>query len=150
MLSDEPDRSREDSVAEELPGQEPQESPEPTEPAPEPPLEARERWLAAVAYLGPGFLIPIFSGRPRGAFVRWHTQQGFVLFFLEAVLLALVVIFDQRSSLGLVRLRVKKGGEELTRIFHSLEQRAQSGETAAEASPFSEITDEDIDNLFSE
>jgi len=61
----------------------------------------------------------------------------------------LVVIFDQRSSLGLVRLRVKKGSEELSRIFTALDKKA-AGAGGAEASPFAEITDEDIDNLFNE
>src|SRR5512136_3266670 len=38
----------------------------------------------------------------------------------------LVVIFDQRSSLGLVRLRVKKASEELARIFESLVKKAEA------------------------
>jgi len=61
----------------------------------------------------------------------------------------LVVIFDQSSSLALVRLRVKKSSRELQEIFDKVEQRAQNqaGETNFE-SPFSEITDEDIDRLF--
>ena len=59
----------------------------------------------------------------------------------------LVVIFDARSSLGLVRLRVKKAGEELGRIFLSL--AAKQSQPGIQ-SPFAEITDEDIDNLFSE
>lgn len=58
----------------------------------------------------------------------------------------LVVLFDNRSSLGLVRLRVKKSSEELTRIFESLMARS---EAAGAPSAFAEITDEDIDNLFS-
>ena len=58
----------------------------------------------------------------------------------------LVVIFDKRSSLGLVRLRVKKCSEELAQIFESLLQRS---EKMGQQSPFAEITDEDIDNLFS-
>ncbi|MBI5190863.1 MAG: roadblock/LC7 domain-containing protein [Nitrospirae bacterium] len=62
----------------------------------------------------------------------------------------LVVIFDQRSSLGLVRLRVKKSSEVLTGIFETMqvksEQDKAKGKTSA--SPFAEITDEDIDNLF--
>jgi len=61
----------------------------------------------------------------------------------------LVVIFDNRSSLGLVRLRVKKASEELGRIFDSLMKKAEA-EAAGGASPFAEITDDDIDNLFSE
>lgn len=58
----------------------------------------------------------------------------------------LVIIFDNRSSLGLVRLRVKKASEELSRIFEAMLKKAD----APGAAPFAEITDEDIDNLFSE
>ncbi len=59
----------------------------------------------------------------------------------------LVVIFDARSSLGLVRLRVKRCSQELTVIFESLLRKI---EDPAAGSPFAEITDEDIDNLFSD
>ena len=59
----------------------------------------------------------------------------------------LVVMFDQRSSLGLVRLRVKKANDELTKIFTVMIEKAQS---LATNTPFAEITDDDIDNLFSE
>jgi predicted regulator of Ras-like GTPase activity (Roadblock/LC7/MglB family) len=59
----------------------------------------------------------------------------------------LVVIFDERSSLGLIRLRVKKTTERLTEIFESLAKKAAEAE--AGSSPFAEITDDDIDNLFS-
>ncbi len=62
----------------------------------------------------------------------------------------LVVIFDHRSSLGLVRLRVKKAGDELESIFNSLLVKVEQEQEAATESPFAEITDEDIDNLFSE
>ena len=58
----------------------------------------------------------------------------------------LVVIFDQRSSLGLVKLRVKKVGSELGRIFEQLIGKAQV--PGGRPSPFAEITDEEIDNLF--
>ncbi|HJL43856.1 MAG TPA: roadblock/LC7 domain-containing protein [Myxococcales bacterium LLY-WYZ-16_1] len=60
--------------------------------------------------------------------------------------LILVVIFDSRSSLGLVRLRVKKGSEELAKVFESLQERSQS---RGPETPFAEITDDDIDKLFS-
>ena len=59
----------------------------------------------------------------------------------------LVVIFDARSSLGLVRLRVKRAGEELARVFDAL---ARKQPAPGAQSPFAEITDEDIDQLFSE
>ncbi|MBN1652168.1 MAG: roadblock/LC7 domain-containing protein [Deltaproteobacteria bacterium] len=59
----------------------------------------------------------------------------------------LVVIFDSKTSLGLVRLRVKKACEHLSTIFQELMAKAlQPGHD----SPFGEITDEDIDNLFND
>ena len=62
----------------------------------------------------------------------------------------LVVIFDQRSSLGLVRLRVKKASEALGKIFEELQAKADADKAKGRVSvsPFAEITDEDIDNLF--
>lgn len=62
----------------------------------------------------------------------------------------LVIIFDERSSLGLVRLRVKKSSEALTRIFTEIQKEKQKGdkETEGLGSPLEEITDEDIDRLF--
>ncbi len=59
----------------------------------------------------------------------------------------LVVLFDARSSLGLVRLRVKKASEELGRIFEELQARADA---PGAKTLFAEITDDDIDNLFKE
>ena len=58
----------------------------------------------------------------------------------------LVVIFDARTSLGLVRLRVKKATEELARVFEQLSRRQAA---PGAQSPLAEITDDDIDNLFS-
>lgn len=62
----------------------------------------------------------------------------------------LVVIFDHRSSLGLVRLRVKRTAEVLTKLFNDMTSKAESGKShdKSEESPFAEISDEDIDNLF--
>jgi predicted regulator of Ras-like GTPase activity (Roadblock/LC7/MglB family) len=65
----------------------------------------------------------------------------------------LVVIFDERSSLGLVRLRVKKASQELGDVFARIMAKVEKERAAAGAafeSPFAEITDEDIDSLFSE
>lgn len=62
----------------------------------------------------------------------------------------LVVIFDHRSSLGLVRLRVKKASDELAAVFEDLAEKATEVEKTGNVdSPFAEITDDDIDNLFS-
>lgn len=62
----------------------------------------------------------------------------------------LVVLFDSRSSLGLVRLRVKKSSDELSAIFERLLKKGEEREKRGGADfPFAEITDDDIDNLFS-
>ncbi|MDY0186211.1 MAG: roadblock/LC7 domain-containing protein [Desulfuromonadaceae bacterium] len=61
----------------------------------------------------------------------------------------LVVIFDANSSLGLVRLRVKRASASLTQVFEDIAHRQeQQGATSYSANPFAEITDDDIDNLF--
>lgn len=61
----------------------------------------------------------------------------------------LVVVFDERSSLGLVRLRVKKATADMNRVFEDLKKKADA-EAASGTSPFAEITDDDIDNLFND
>jgi predicted regulator of Ras-like GTPase activity (Roadblock/LC7/MglB family) len=63
--------------------------------------------------------------------------------------LILVVIFDERSSLGLVRLRVRKAAAELEDVLNQMASKA-SQEGQVQISPFAEITDDDIDALFSE
>jgi len=62
----------------------------------------------------------------------------------------LVVIFDERSSLGLVRLRVKRATVELVQVFDTIMQKVEKERTALTQadSPFAEITDDDIDSLF--
>ena len=64
--------------------------------------------------------------------------------------LILVVIFDERSSLGLVRLRVRKASGSVERILNEMEEKAARVGVGEATSPFAEITDEDIDALFSE
>ena len=59
----------------------------------------------------------------------------------------MVVLFDERSSLGLVRLRVRKATAELVNILDLLTKKSASG---TQPSVFSEITDDDIDNLFND
>lgn len=59
----------------------------------------------------------------------------------------LVVIFDSESSLGLVRLRVRRATEELNGIFETLQDKERR---PGANSPFAEITDDDIDNLFND
>jgi predicted regulator of Ras-like GTPase activity (Roadblock/LC7/MglB family) len=65
----------------------------------------------------------------------------------------LVVIFDERASLGLVRLRVRRATTELEAVFEEIASKIESEKLTLAAeldAPFSEITDDDIDRLFSE
>ena len=63
----------------------------------------------------------------------------------------LVVIFDERSSLGLVRLRVRRGSTDLKSVLDVVwSKSAAMPKKKAANGPFAEITDEDIDRLFSD
>ena len=63
----------------------------------------------------------------------------------------LLVVFNEDSSLGLVRLRVRKATAELAGILDLVRDKAAAGVTmGSNDSPFAEITDEDIDNLFAD
>ena len=59
----------------------------------------------------------------------------------------LVVVFDERSSLGLVKLRVKQASRDLSLLFKEVERIAAERKNSEE-SLFAEITDDDIDSLF--
>ena len=59
--------------------------------------------------------------------------------------LLLVVVFDERSSLGLVKLRAKQVSQQLAAMFDEI----AAGDYDDLDSPFAGITDEDIDSLFS-
>ena len=59
----------------------------------------------------------------------------------------LVVVFDERSTLGLVKLRAKRASHDIAAVLD--EAVKQSAIIAASPNPvFAEITDEDIDSLF--
>ena len=62
----------------------------------------------------------------------------------------LVVIFSNKSALGLVRLRVKQATAELEKIFSGIMQKLEHDREmiGAAFNQFAEITDEDIDALF--
>ena len=78
-------------------------------------------------------------------------QQDHIHISIVAKRAILVVIFDDRSSLGLVRLRVKRASVDLEKIFEVMAQKGERGAgPGGPASPFSEITDDDIDALFGE
>jgi predicted regulator of Ras-like GTPase activity (Roadblock/LC7/MglB family) len=82
-----------------------------------------------------------------------HFHQGErdnVHITLVAQRIILTIIFDDRSSLGLVRLRVKKASSRLSEMFDRIFKKAEAESNESEPSPFAEISEEDIDNLFSD
>lgn len=62
--------------------------------------------------------------------------------------LILVVIFDDRSSLGLVRLRVKRAYAQMNTILDTLKEKMSTQDNSLDL--FGEITDDDIDSLFND
>ena len=120
--------------------------------------QARSATLAKPTKTAKMPVVPIVRTKARKAAGRWISEKEFSILFHEGEKdnlhisiiggrVILVVIFDARSSLGLVRLRVKKASDELNRIFEGLLKKVQ---VPGAGSPFAEITDDDIDNLFSE
>jgi predicted regulator of Ras-like GTPase activity (Roadblock/LC7/MglB family) len=59
----------------------------------------------------------------------------------------LVVVFDGRSTLGLIKIRSKRASFEVARILEEV-IASSAAMSASNDSFFAEISDEDIDNLF--
>ena len=60
--------------------------------------------------------------------------------------LILAVVFDRNTSLGLVRLRVKKAAAQMEAVYEDIVSRASS--SSRDFDPFGDITEEDIDRFF--
>jgi predicted regulator of Ras-like GTPase activity (Roadblock/LC7/MglB family) len=61
----------------------------------------------------------------------------------------LVVLFDNRATLGMIRIKVKNVVRELTEIFHALFARPDAGTPAARLeSAFADEAEDEIDRLF--
>jgi hypothetical protein len=85
--------------------------------------------------------------RRRSSPVSSTRGEDHVHISLVAQRVILLVLFDERSSLGLVRLRVRKAANELTAVLEALIRKMEAG---SQPSVFAEITDADIDNLFND
>ena len=59
----------------------------------------------------------------------------------------LCVVFDEKSTLGLVKLRVKRAHPELMTIMDEI-TKSSAENRAKENLMFAEVTDDDIDSLF--
>ena len=62
----------------------------------------------------------------------------------------LVVVFDERATLGLVRLKVRKAAAELAPIVAAIGSRSDARDGAASGAfeKFAGLTDDDVDALF--
>ncbi|HEY0048358.1 MAG TPA: roadblock/LC7 domain-containing protein [Pyrinomonadaceae bacterium] len=60
----------------------------------------------------------------------------------------LVVVFNERSTLGLVKLRAKRASHEVAALIDEMVRHSEQNKAQSNAF-FAEITDEDIDSLFS-
>ena len=60
----------------------------------------------------------------------------------------LVVVFDERSTLSLVKIRTKKASYEVAALLDEVVRDSETQRQSAN-SFFAEITDDDIDSLFS-
>ena len=89
-------------------------------------------------------------GEREFSFLFHEGQQDHIHISIVGRRVILVVIFDDRSSLGLVRLRVKRASADMEKILDTMAKKGEAAELGGEASPFAEITEEDIDALFSE
>lgn len=63
---------------------------------------SRDRWFAAICYLGPAVFLTIVFARPKGAFLAQHARQGFALFFAEIVALIALAVLD--ATVGVIPL----------------------------------------------
>ena len=72
------------------------------------------------------------------------TKDNLYMTIVNGRIILVVTFNNDTSSLGLVRLRVKKAGDELGVVINRIVAKSGTGEA-----PLGEITDDDIDNLFS-
>ena len=72
-------------------------------------------------------------------------KDNLYMIIVAARVILVVTFNNETSSLGLVRLRVKKAADELTLVIQRIVSKSATGSEQV----LSEITDDDIDNLFS-
>jgi hypothetical protein len=81
-------------------------------------------------------------------FHEWRKNHLHVSQLGESMIL--VVIFDERSSLGLVRLRVKRAHGGMDDVLKIIAEKSAGDQGNQAMEIFGEITDDDIDSLFND
>ncbi|MBD3286625.1 roadblock/LC7 domain-containing protein [candidate division WOR-3 bacterium] len=77
-------------------------------------------------------------------------ERDHLYFHAIASNIIIAVIFDQRTTLGLVRVRVKHASENLTKILEDIfgRQQEERGEEEAEIEDISKDIEDELDRLF--
>ncbi|TMQ62372.1 MAG: hypothetical protein E6K77_07835 [Candidatus Eisenbacteria bacterium] len=92
-------------------------------------------------------------GEPPGFDVTQGTNESMYL-SLIANRVILVVLFDRKTSLGLVRLKARRGGEELlsvlNKLFDKLQYKNEEISAATLGAEFTAEAESEIDSLFKE
>jgi predicted regulator of Ras-like GTPase activity (Roadblock/LC7/MglB family) len=60
----------------------------------------------------------------------------------------LVVIFDDRTTIGMVRLYAKETAAELTKIFDEIKQNSQAKASSTVSNDFASIAQDKLDDIF--
>ncbi len=80
------------------------------------------------------------------AVVHEGERESIFISVIERSLLA--VVFDERSTLGLVKIRTKRASFAVAKILEDVAKES-ANQSLNETSFFAEVTDDDIDSLFS-
>ena len=91
-----------------------------------------------------------FAQTSPGDYDKLKKDYETVLADRDNLLLQFKSLGDYKSKYMQAQESAKKASEELAAIFDRLMKKAEAEASGGGASPFAEITDDDIDNLFSE
>jgi predicted regulator of Ras-like GTPase activity (Roadblock/LC7/MglB family) len=107
--------------------------------------------LAAADFAANAQLAEMVGEKDFATLVHQGTNDSLYL-SLIANRVILVVLFDKKTSLGLVRLKARRAGDELTvvlnRLFNKIEYRHEEVKLPALGEDFLEKAESEIDSLF--
>ena len=104
--------------------------------------------LAAADFAANSQLAELIGEKEFSTLVHQGVNDSMYLSMIENRVI-LVVIFDKRTTLGLVRLRVKKTVEDISTIFVDLEKKMEQGvDDSMLGGAFASDAEDEIDNLF--
>lgn len=105
--------------------------------------------LAAADFAANSQLAELIGEKEFSTLVHQGVNDSMYLSMIQQRVI-LVVIFDKRTTLGLVRLRVKKTVEDISSIFIELEKKLEQGpdDSSMLGGAFASDAEDEIDNLF--